>query len=350
MKFVPNLGAEEGTLDPALHPFLHTPIRCLSWILPAGAELLGWEDDAPWPKALGPPASDPAFPWIQGEGLAWYADEAAADALRAAGARPSFAEPGLVRRIHDKAFAHGAARSLGWVPACLVDHLRVLEPDAIDRETVAGWVQRLPPWVGRDWMLKPRHGSSGRGRVRRLDDVEGARARLAARGGALFEPWLRRIVDLSALLYVERDGALRWIGSTRQLLRGAGVYLGTEAWVEPSGEIRAGTRWDAELRAAAEDLGRAAAKEGYFGPLGLDAFVFHGPDGEPVLRPVVELNARFTMGIVAAGLLRRALGAGTLPAGAAFRFLLRARELPPGAIDLGGGASLEGLPTLPALG
>ena len=52
-------------------------------------------------------------------------------------------------------------------------------------------------------------------------------------------------------------------------------------------------------------LARAAHAQGYHGPCGVDAFAFLGPDGV-VLRPAVEFNARFTMGTIVAGLLRRA--------------------------------------------
>lgn len=347
MKFVPNLGAEEGVVDPAVQPFLRTPIRCLSWILPAGAEVLGAPSAAPWPAFLGPPTQSAAFPWLQGDGWAWYGTEEAAEALRGAGATPAFPPPALVRQVHDKAFAQEAAGALGLIPPCLVGEVQVFEPEAITREAIAALVTRLPSWVGSDWMLKPRLGSSGRGRVRRLDDVEGARDRLASRGGAIFEPWLDRVEDLSALLFVHPNGAQTWIGSTRQILRGAGVYLGTEGIIGPSGEVRAGTPWDDELRSAAESMGEAASRRGYFGPLGMDAFVFHGPRGVPVLRPVVELNARLTMGMVALGLLARTLGAGTLPPSGTFRFLLRegVEEVLGGrTFDLGGGASLSWAP------
>jgi len=55
----------------------------------------------------------------------------------------------------------------------------------------------------------------------------------------------------------------------------------------------------------------AARERGYAGPAGVDAFVFADPEapgaGAPILRPVVELNARFTAGTVTIGLVRRLL-------------------------------------------
>jgi hypothetical protein len=69
-------------------------------------------------------------------------------------------------------------------------------------------------------------------------------------------------------------------------------------------------RADAELRAAALTIARAAAAAGYWGPCGVDAFAYRDPEsGGESLRPVVELNARFTLGSVALGQARRALSA-----------------------------------------
>jgi hypothetical protein len=44
---------------------------------------------------------------------------------------------------------------------------------------------------------------------------------------------------------------------------------------------------------------------GYSGPVGVDAMVHRQPDGQLALRPVVEINVRFTMGRVAWELARR---------------------------------------------
>ena len=44
---------------------------------------------------------------------------------------------------------------------------------------------------------------------------------------------------------------------------------------------------------------RRLPEEGFAGPCGVDAFSFRGPDREPLFRPLVEWNGRFTMGTVA---------------------------------------------------
>jgi len=50
-----------------------------------------------------------------------------------------------------------------------------------------------------------------------------------------------------------------------------------------------------------EDLDRA----GYLGPLGIDAFVYRSFSGETRLKPIVEINPRYTMGRLTVELMRQ---------------------------------------------
>lgn len=322
MIVLPNLGAEEGLEPSALPPALDDAVRVFAWLFGKDVRILDWEGEIAWPEALGPAPGGPLLSELEGDAFAWLATAEAQERLRAAGGHPRLPPPSVVRAVHDKAFAQRAAPQSGRLPDCLRGLIEVLEPDEIDPAVVEAKVRSLPPWVGRDWMLKPRWGSSGRGRVRRLQDVRGSTDRLRRLGGAVFEPWLRRVEDLSALLLLLPDGGVRWIGTTRQILRAAGVYLGSRGLVDAEGRIVSGSPWDDEMRAAAEEVARRAAALGYFGPIGVDGFVFLGPDGEEVLRPVVETNARFTMGIAAVGLLMHALRQGVVTAPAEWVFSL----------------------------
>mgnify|MGYP001207954141 CR=1 FL=1 len=326
VKVYPNLGAEEGLAPSDLPPVAAESVRAFTWLFGTGAELLDWSGEAPWPPALGPPPEAPLFEWIRGEAHAWLPDAEAQARLSATGARLRLPSPAVVRSVNDKAFAHRAAVRHGLLPEPIAPLFEVFEPEALEPARLRERVDRLPTWVGRDWVLKPRHGSSGRGRVRRLQDLAGARERLKQRGGAIFEPWLRRVGDLSALLHLGPAGQITWIGTTRQILRGAGVYQGSRGLLTEAGELRAGTPWDETLRQAALALAAEASAAGYFGPMGIDAFVFEGPDGTPLLRPVVEVNARFTMGIVAAGLLLRAREVGLVCGPATWTFSVTGLE------------------------
>jgi hypothetical protein len=186
-------------------------------------------------------------------------------------------------------------------PGWLRERLRAFDPGDLSdvarfREALRRELAAWPDELARTATLKPRLGTSGRGRVRAHDpdapELAGALPRLAARGGALLEPWLERIADYSVQLHVARDGTLTLLG-----------------------RVVSGADLDDRLIEAASEIARAAHTEGYFGPCGVDSFVFRHR-GEDVLRPVVELNARFTTGTVLLGILRRArswIGA-TIPA------------------------------------
>ena len=44
-------------------------------------------------------------------------------------------------------------------------------------------------------------------------------------------------------------------------------------------------------------LEEALRRAGFSGPLGIDAFAYRGVDGKIRLKPVVEINPRYTMGL-----------------------------------------------------
>lgn len=261
----------------------------------------------------------PLFEWLpRGPGaVAWLNTPAAESEARAAGRALIGAAPDVVARVHDKAFAHGVAEREGLVPACLRGASAVLSPETLRAaDAVAALEARLasfPAWAQERFTLKPRWGTSGRGRVAgsagRIDtpELRGALPRLAERGGALLEPWLDRCEDLAAAFWLAGDGALRLIGTTRQLVDASGLYRGARGSVDARGRVSSGSTHDEAVRAAAALVANAAAAEGYHGPGSVDALSFRTPAGEVALRPCLELNARWTVGIVAVGLVRRRL-------------------------------------------
>ncbi len=374
---LPNLGAEEGPRHVAdrSHPILRDVTSLWALLFSDRATMVG---DLPiaWPPALEPRSGAPAFPWVEdrARGIAWLSTRSAWDELRELGAAPAMPTPAIVERVHDKAFALEVALERELVPSCLREHLEILDPlelrTGVATDRIADWIARLPPWVHGSWTIKPRIGSSGRGRIGgRLAEpsAEGpmdgaasglprtpprALARLGRRGGAILEPWLDRRVDLSTQLHIARSGVVEILGTTRQLLSPAGVYLGSRGILGSDGACDSGSPFDGALRSAALRLGAAAADAGFFGACGVDAFTFAGPGGEETLRPVVELNARFTMGTIALGLLQRAREAGLLDVPSAWIFSLRAPTRPAEGVlrlPLGDRAALLLAPTEAAL-
>ena len=319
---LPNIGAEEGADVAPARTAAWTRTVAGLWKLLFAADM-GWLDEEspsePWPAAWGKRPTNAVFPWLEapGRGTAWLNTAAAARRLAAASYPLAGPEPDVVQRVHDKAFAHGAAMSEGLQPREIADTVAVLDAASLldaDRAvrvieaTLAGW----PAWAQHQFTLKPRFGCSGRGRVAgacdRADTVElrGALPRLAERGGALLEPWLDRSEDLAASMVIGVAGDLTLLGTTRQCLAPSGLYLGQRGTVDSKGRVTSGSDRDEALREAGAAVAQRAAAEGFWGPCGLDAFSFR-IDGDEIFRPVVEFNARFTLGSLAIGLVRRGL-------------------------------------------
>lgn len=157
-------------------------------------------------------------------------------------------------------------------------------------------------------LLKAPFGTAGRGsrRWRGGEARPWAERVLAQQGGVLVEPWRERLVDLS--VHVD-------LGE-RPVFQGVTAFFTTAA-----GRWRASLvgPWDMALTPALRRFGHGEGREpgwlegalrqaatraqGPPGPAGVDAFLYRGPAG-PMLRPLVEVNPRFTMGRVALALRR----------------------------------------------
>jgi len=160
-------------------------------------------------------------------------------------------------------------------------------------------------------LLKPCLAASGRGHVRVTDFSDDFIAQIFTKQNALLaEPLYDRVCDFSIQMTVHPDGAIQEHGIVRLLCDDRGQYKGhvirkTLAGLDREIKVAAdGGHWFARLRAAARLVGDCLAKTGYEGPYGIDAFAYrrgdstgHGTGYD--LRPLVEVNTRFTMGRVA---------------------------------------------------
>jgi hypothetical protein len=336
---LPNLGAEEGSDWRAIQhrPEVRVAARLWSHLFSGSTRICrpapsddpigtAWTEEtcaALWPQALGSVPQAPVYPWLEPDeqALGWLTTETlreeAAERLDLPLHGP---EPACVAAVHDKAFALEEARKEGLVPRGLAPLLTIFEPGELGDaraacaridSLLAGW----PDWTGRRYTLKPRWGSSGRGRMAGQGGADAARLaggleRLARRGGAILEPWLERVEDLSVCVYVPPPSqASVWptlLGSLEMLVTPSGSYRGHAGEVDARGRVYSGQRDDEEVRAQGAWLAGRARARGFFGPCGIDAFRYR--EGErALLRPAVELNARSTMGLVTLGLVRRAL-------------------------------------------
>lgn len=321
-----NLGAEEDAswLRMSAHPRVRAVARLWAALFPASARLVG-PGARSAPRLAGALASapdSPAFPFCApGRVLVPWLATREAERLACAERVPCEAPAvDVVLRVHDKAFAHAEAVAASLVPDALAGTTLVLGPEELTnadtaRRRIEAAVASWPDWLRASFVVKPRLGTSGRGRLAgragRVDTlrIERALARLRASGGALVEPWLERTLDLSAQLYVAGPDDVRVLGTLRQVVTKHGGPTGHAGRLRDDGEVDSGTSWDAELRATARAIGRAAGSAGFRGACGVDSFVFRTEDGAEALRPVVELNARFTAGTVALGCIARAVRA-----------------------------------------
>jgi len=328
-----NLGAEEG--DGWRRMAAHPRVRAAAWLwaalFPADAPRAdGLAARAELASALERDAQRAALETCESPGLVpWLSTPEAEAAARHARVPLAAAPPGVVAAVHDKAFALEVARAAGLLPAEIGETAFALGPEELGaadtvRCRIEAEVERWPAELREEFVLKPRLGTSGRGRLTgrdgRLDpeSLRGNLPRFRERAGCVVEPWLERTADLSAQLWIAGPGDQRVLGTLGQVLTPAGVPLGHCGVIRADGSIHSGSPWDAELRAAAAVLARAAAARGYTGPCGLDAFTYRAADGRERLRAVVEWNARFTAGTSALGLLARARRAGWLDGAGAF--------------------------------
>lgn len=130
------------------------------------------------------------------------------------------------------------------------------------------------------------------------------------------EPWHERLIDFSVQLEMG-DERLRLMGFTGLINDLKGQFIAN--WVGPGWHRRPSTRVTACFQGrrdvAAEMLelfGRLIPvmeaefkRVGYVGPAGLDAFVYRDGEGRVRLKPLSEINPRFTMGRVLIELMKQ---------------------------------------------
>ena len=149
------------------------------------------------------------------------------------------------------------------------------------------------------WVIKSPFGFAARERVLgRGPTLDGPQAtwskrRFAKGESLLFEPWLDVIREYGVVIEIAADGAPSIQGISDLQTNGAGTPKGYVLGRPPSPErIR-------ELETVARFVAGRLFEEGYHGPVGIDALEHTGG-----LRPLLEINARYTMGFVAVAVER----------------------------------------------
>lgn len=262
------------------------PLRAL----PPAAEVLAW-GESPEAAALRTRERDPAV----------SLDAPLHDLLW----RLPVAPPEVVAKVHHRFFCLRVAEELG----CALPGARIIEsPAELDR-------LRAAPGAPPAWVVKAPLSASGRSRFIEKGgtlDAKGRRTveRLFDRHGALlFEPWMDRVEDFGVSILLTENETRR-VSLHRQLVDRKGQFAGIELGAElPAKEAE-------RVEEVVSGVAGALWREGYVGPFGIDLWRYRRPDGEVVLQPLGEINARMTFGLVARALADRVGEAGSLLFGA----------------------------------
>ena len=160
-------------------------------------------------------------------------------------------------------------------------------------------------------VLKTCYGLAGRGRflLAKLEDFIRLRHRIEnniEEGYPLIgEPWVERLLDFSTQWTLPQKGQPSYLGATVMENKIGGQYERTLAGDEEA-------LFGPYISFLKEHLEKVKvplaylAKAGYFGPLGIDAMVYRHPTKkDKMLHPIVELNVRKTMGLLALELYKK---------------------------------------------
>jgi hypothetical protein len=149
------------------------------------------------------------------------------------------------------------------------------------------------------WVIKSPFGFAARDRVLgRGPTLDGPQAtwskrRLSKGESLIFQPWLDVIREYGVVMEIAADGEQSILGISDLQTNGAGTPTGYMLGRPPSpNRVR-------ELETVARFVARRLFDEGYHGPVGIDALEHTGG-----LHPLLEINARYTMGFVAVAVER----------------------------------------------
>jgi hypothetical protein len=192
----------------------------------------------------------------------------------------------VVARVNSKLWSHALEIELGVAlpGAALASTIEEL------REAIA----RACPAPDDKWVVKSPYGFAARDRVLGrgpvLEEAQGRWClRRMARGETLiFQPWLAVVREYGVVAEVKDDGSFDLVGVSDLQTNGAGTGTGYVLGRRPTP-----ARMRELERVAALVCARLFA-EGYTGPVGIDALEHAGG-----LHPLLEINARYTMGFVA---------------------------------------------------
>jgi hypothetical protein len=197
----------------------------------------------------------------------------------------------IVERVNSKLWSHALEVELGIAQ----------DGAALARsfEELLEVVSRACPRPDDKWVIKSPYGFAARDRVLgrgpslKEPQAKWSRKRLAQGETLIFQPWLEVKREYGLVMEISADGSFEIYGISDLQTNGAGTGTGYLLGRPPA------PHRVAELESIARIVSERLFKEGYFGPVGIDALEHAGG-----FHPLLEINARYTMGFVAVAVER----------------------------------------------
>ena len=123
----------------------------------------------------------------------------------------------------------------------------------------------------------------------------------------IVEPWHNKVLDLSFQFFSFGNGKIDYRGLTTFSTDLSGHYIGNYLQELPpdlAPELKEflSENLDDVKTALHQELASSNYSTDYYGWFGVDAIIFRSPDGKLKFHPCLEINCRFTMGVIALSL------------------------------------------------
>lgn len=177
-------------------------------------------------------------------------------------------------------------------------------------------IEQVEHYVGlhdRDsrWVIKAEFGMSGRERLLGNGIPQGAdrswiEKRLNSNGIVFFEPWVQKVSEVGIQIDVRREGEPQLLEVVPMIADERGQYSGSRLTSQDSEQSHVTLRpsdWGLAIDIAIQ-AARRIQNVGYFGPLGIDAMQYQDENQQLHVRPLQDINARWTMGRLCLGFRR----------------------------------------------
>lgn len=170
-----------------------------------------------------------------------------------------------------------------------------------DKSELQSWLKMAPE----TFVLKCSYGVSGRGNliVNQLNlnrALAFCEKEWNEHRSIIAEPWMERVFDFSTQWQIDRISGIVFVGATVIQNDSRGAYQSTTTGPEEK-IFSSYYQFLQEHKTHALSILQKIQEHGYFGPVGIDAMIYRDPSKPEklCLHPIVEVNARQTMSLVA---------------------------------------------------